>query len=276
MAGNGRFSNLEFDGPAGDGPGSEGQSQGGKGQPGQPVQFIKEVKDASFYFKRALLCELAGAHEQALRNYSAALNENPLLLAGWVGQLRMLLHLGEYPEVKMWSDKAMEKFPDNPQLLSAKAIAIHRLGYSKEARDLCDLAIQKSGETPLEWLCRGEILLAGQTASAEQCFNHALRVSPDIGRTRIEIGELYLNHKQYSLALAALQQACTEEPRSAWAWYLLGKTQQELGMLEQAKRSYGQASSLYPKNKKYRRAAAMELTFMTKLKSYLRRRFKND
>ena len=40
----------------------------------------------------------------------------------------MLVELGEYQEAKLWADKAIEKFPGDPELLAAKAVALARSG----------------------------------------------------------------------------------------------------------------------------------------------------
>jgi Flp pilus assembly protein TadD len=44
----------------------------------------------------------------------------------WTGQVRMLIELKEFHEAKLWADKALEKFPNEPELLAAKAVALAR------------------------------------------------------------------------------------------------------------------------------------------------------
>ena len=36
--------------------------------------------------------------------------------------MRMLIELGEFREAKLWADKALERFPHEPELLAAKAV----------------------------------------------------------------------------------------------------------------------------------------------------------
>ena len=38
----------------------------------------------------------------------------------------MLIELAEYREAKIWADKALERFPHEPELLAAKAVALGR------------------------------------------------------------------------------------------------------------------------------------------------------
>ncbi|MBM4043382.1 MAG: tetratricopeptide repeat protein, partial [Planctomycetes bacterium] len=110
----GRFSNLEF-GDGGEAPAPAATA------PRAEQPFASQLKDADYYLRQAEAQELEGSHDAALRSFSAALGENPLLLDAWVGQLRMLLELGEYPEARLWADKALEKFPNHAQVLAAKS-----------------------------------------------------------------------------------------------------------------------------------------------------------
>jgi len=247
----GRFSNLEFD---------DGDQQKPRGptsaKPEAPRgHFVAETRDAAFYMRQAQGQELAGDHETALRSFSAALGEDPLLLEAWVGQARMLIELGEYPEARMWADKALEKFPDNPQLLAVKSVAMYRVGLCMDARRLNDVALQGKGESPLVWLCRADLMLADSRAAADQCFDHARHLASPKGPTLMRIGALYLEHGHYAEAMSALQEAASQLPKAARAWYLLGLAQQELALGAQAVVSFEQASSLAPRNAQYRKAA---------------------
>ena len=246
----GRFSNLEFEGEDGEQPTSKATAQRAR-----RGKFVAETRDAAYYMRQADAQELAGEHETALRSFSAALGEDPLLLEAWVGQARMLIELGEYPEARMWADKALEKFPDNPQLLAVKSVAMYRLGLCTDARRLNDVALQGKGESPLVWLCRADLMLADSRAAADQCFDHAKRLASPKGPTLMRIGALYLEHGHYAEAMSALQEAASQLPKAARAWYLLGLAQQELGLGAQAVVSFEQARSLAPRNAQYRKAA---------------------
>lgn len=245
----GRFSSLEFDESA-RGP-----------RPAEPAKGERpaaaQVKDAQYYIRQAEQQELAGDLDQALRSYSAALDENPLLLDAWVGQLVMLLALGEYPETRVWAGKALEKFPDNPQVLAAKSVALYRMGHRREARDMIDAALEARGESDVVWLCRGEIMLAASGPAAENCLQHALRLASRKSLAQLRIAALYLRHRKYSRALAALQDLMRAEPRAAAPWYLLGAAQEKIGRFHDARISYQQAVELAPRNATYQRAAAM-------------------
>lgn len=250
----GRFANLEMPGaqpppgtgqPAGAGPG---------GAPGARV-FIPEDKDAQAWLREGVEHEFAGDFEPALRSFSSALNENPLLLAAWVGQLWMLLQLEEYPEAKMWADKALEQFPEAQDLLAAKSLALFRMGQESEARALNDTALQKKGESALVWLTRGEIMVGSSRAAAEECFQHALRIADREDATLLRIVGIALRYRKYSLALSMLKQAIAQHPDSAQAWYLQGQAQEQLGLAADAAQSFAEAAELAPDSSLYKKAS---------------------
>ena len=56
-----------------------------------------------------------------LRFYSRALEEDKTLIVGWVGQVQMLVQLGELKEAETWARKALELYPNNPELLAGRA-----------------------------------------------------------------------------------------------------------------------------------------------------------
>jgi len=247
-----RFSNLEFDDRSAKAP-AAGKEPAGPGRAQKP--YGNEPRDAAFYLRQADIHELTGDFEAGLRSFSAALGEDPLLLDAWLGQLRMLVELEEYPEARLWADKAAEKFPDHPQLLAAKSVALHRMGLHHEAREMNARALQAKGESASVWLCRGELMLAGSGPAAAECFARARRLAAPKGPALLAIGALYLRYRQYSLALSTLQEAAAAVPRAARVWYLLGCTQNELGLAKGAAVSFQQARQLAPQIARYRQAA---------------------
>ena len=262
----GRFSNLEF-GEGGEAPAPTAAAAAPRAE--QP--FASELKDADYYLRQAEAQELEGNHDAALRSFSAALGENPLLLDAWVGQLRMLLELDEYPEARLWADKALEKFPNHALVLAAKSLAVLRMGMRRDARVLNDAAVQGKGEWPLVWLARGELMMAESPAAATECLNRALRAASPRGPCLLEIGSLLLRQHHYAVALSALQRAAAELPNAARAWFLLGCAQRELGLGEPARVSFQQAQRLAPRIALYREAADERPGLFTWLKRFLRR-----
>src|SRR4051794_22329740 len=107
-----RFSNLEL--------GGEFEDRSGQSGPA--------VKDEAYYFAEATAAFQNGDFRSGLRFYSKVLEFNPHNAAAWTGQVRMLIELGEFREAKLWADKALERFPSEPELLAAKAVSLARTG----------------------------------------------------------------------------------------------------------------------------------------------------
>lgn len=214
----GRFSNLEF---------------GGKDKPGQPAAPGEAIRDERFFADRARTAWLAGDFEEALLNFSRALEQNSACYDGWFGQVRMLIELGEYREAKTWADKALELFPEHPELLAAKAVACVRDAEFKKGRDYSDNAMGQRGVTAYVWLSRAEVLLARRGKMAETCLGNAVAAAgSDAPLIRLEAGRILLARRHYPAALEYLQKAAGDLPTSALVWYELGRCQGYLGLPE--------------------------------------------
>ncbi len=242
-----RFDNLEFDDEARPGGEGEGRLRGGTGTPVRDAAYFQGVADLDF---------LDGDHEAALRGYSRALQEDPALLACWVGQVRALVELGELKEAEMWADKALERFPEDPGLLSAKALAVLRTGWPERAMAYSDNAMSREGAGPFAWLARGEILLARDSRSAEHCFGRAVAAcgsAAERGRVRASVATTLRRFGRFTAALRFAQEAVQDIADSAAAWLELGRCQQALGFAE-CDRSFAQAVQLAPGSEAARRA----------------------
>jgi tetratricopeptide (TPR) repeat protein len=223
-----RFSNLEFN--------SEEQSR----STGQQV-----AKDEVYYLAQAQAALEEGEFEQALRDYAKVLEFNPQAVAAWAGQVRMLIELGEYKEGKLWADKALEQFPQDPELLAAKAVALGRAGDLQAALAFSDAALGE-GDSPYIWLARADVLLARREKRADFCFQKALSLAPHHWLFHWLAARIYFFYKQFALALKLAQQALALEATRSVIWLQLGRCQQELGLVVPARNSLEQARQLNP------------------------------
>src|ERR1044072_6734861 len=107
-----RFENLELSGESEE----------------QPRRHKALVKDEAFYLAEAQTAFENGEFKAALRSYGKVIEFNPQNSTAWTGQVRMLIELGEFKEAKLWADKALERFPREPGLLAAAAVARGRSG----------------------------------------------------------------------------------------------------------------------------------------------------
>ncbi len=214
-----RFSQLEFGGE--DSASPSGRSRG------------EPVHDAEYYYREAMKYWLAADYELALRNYSRVLEQNSTVFEGWAGQVLMLIELGEYPEARVWADKALELFPEHPELLALKAMACARDAKMDEAVAYSDNSVGKDHLTPRVWLTRAEIFFDRKSPVAEGCLHKALGCAGKLGPVvKLEAGRLLSRKRNYSLAIQYLREAIRDLPRSALAWYELGGCQARLGLPE--------------------------------------------
>jgi tetratricopeptide (TPR) repeat protein len=233
-----RFSNLEF------GNQSEDQSP----------QESALVKGEAHYLAEAQAAMANGNFESGLRLYSKVLEFNPQNAAAWTGQVRMLIELGEFREAKLWADKALERFPHEPELLAAKAVALARGGDLQGGLAFSDASIEERGDTPYIWLARGDVLLAREERRADFCFEKALLLAPQDWLIAWLAARIRFYYKQFALALKLLQQAVELNAAHFWLWLELGHCQQALGLVGPARRSFTQAQQLNPQSRDARLA----------------------
>lgn len=246
-----RFSQLEFDET-----GPERQIRGGE-----------PVHDAAYFYKEAIRCWLAGDFELALRNYSRMLEKNKTFFEAWLGQALMLIELGEYNEAIVWADKALELFPQQPELFAVKAIACCRDLKMEKAVTYSDISVSKDNTTSRVWLARAEVMFDRRKSITESCLSKAVSMAgKEIGIIRLDAGRLLRQKGSFNAAIEHLNEAVRIFPKSALAWYELGCCQAELGYSE-ARATLEQSLKLRPNWKKAK-------TAMSKCKGgFLRRLF---
>ncbi len=216
-----RFSNLEL------------EAQGQAPTPGAAPPDGEPIRDKYYFQERAVAAWQAGNFEEALLKFARSLEEDSTFFVGWLGQVRMLIELEEYPEAVVWADKALELFPDQQDLLSAKALALLAQGDVSQAQKLSDAAVAREGLTYYVWLARAEILLARKSSVAQNCIHNAIRsAGNDAPTARLEAGRVLLRAGDAGSAQAYLTEAVQALPHSALAWYELGQCQSALGFRE--------------------------------------------
>ena len=205
-----------------------------------------ESRDEKFYLKRAEELYRTGRFEKALRFFSRALEFNPNLESGWIGQVRMLVELGEYNEALVWSDKALEIFRDHPELLAVKALAHVRLGDAQKGLEFSDAAMKSKGAGPHAWLVRAEVLLASGRRNEAYCLQKARSADTADWFLELLIARVYHFYKQNAKALTCAKKAVEGRSDSPFVWYVIGECQFASGLEDPARASYEQALSLDP------------------------------
>jgi tetratricopeptide (TPR) repeat protein len=227
-----RFDKLEFDDPGDDASAPE-------------LQEEHVEKDEHYWANLADSHRKNGNYENALRFYSRSLEIQKRLIDAWVGQVQMLVLLGEYAQASMWAKKALEFFPSHGDLLAGRAQAEGRQGNQGEALSLSDSALGQRGETAYQWQVRGELMVMTKQKTDGHCFDKAQIVcSDDI--VPLESGLIYIHHRVFVKAQMRLNTALEKNPDSYYAWYLTGICQQKTGMADAATRSFERCRELCP------------------------------
>ena len=243
----GRFSRLELQGQR------RAEQTGDEEVSGTPVRTAthhREVADEAYR---------AGQFETALQMYTRALGVDRGLVAAWVGQLQMLVELREYPEARLWADKALELFKNNGELLAAKGQACLRQGDAAAAMACADAALASAGGSPYRWRVRGEVILRRSHDRARDCFEKSLGEPGADWFDRTLVARVYLFHSLPAAAVDYAQRGVDRQPSSAYAWLVLGRCQQMLGLAERAAACYSRSREL-PGGRADAEAALQELT----------------
>lgn len=218
-------------------------------QPGRggPAPQAAPEKDAAHWLRLADEQRRSGSHESALRFYSRSLEVDRTGVTGWLGQVQMLVQLGEYPQAETWSKKALEIFPQHAELLAAQAQARCRMGSLPDALALSDASLSRPGESAYRWLVRGEIVLAQRTRGDDHCFDKATAIDRD-WLVPLEAATACLFHDAPAKALARAHTAVERAPAAPRAWYVQGLCQRRLGMEAPALKSFSRVLELSPQH----------------------------
>jgi len=223
------------------------------------------AKDENHWLAQADQQRRCGHYENALRYYSRALEIEKSLVVAWVGQVQMLVQLGEYPQADLWSRKALELFPNQPDLLSGRAQALCRIGDRQTAHGLSDNAMQQRGDSAYGWMVRGELMVAGRQSMDGHCFDRAHVASRD-WLVPLESALIYLFYRSPSKALQRAQKATEAAPAEYYPWFVQGRCQQELGFTEAARNSFTRCLELCPQHAEAsERLAELDRTSWTSL-----------
>ncbi|MGO9467430.1 MAG: tetratricopeptide repeat protein [Isosphaeraceae bacterium] len=232
-----RFERLEFD----------HELQEGLPGPDPAGNEPEANRDQLVWMHKADEHRRRGLHENALRYYSRALELDKSLTAGWLGQVQMLVHLGEYPEAELWARKSLEIFKGHGDLMAARAQALARIGDRTQAMELADAAFRQEGSSAYRWMVRGELLVMARDDVDRHCFDKAVGVDRD-WLVPLESALIYLHHEQPSKGLLRARQAVEMSPQNFYAWFVEGQCEQALGFDRPAEESYRRVLELSPRH----------------------------
>jgi len=214
-----------------------------------------------------------GDWDRALRLYSRALQLNASLVRPWVGQVYALLRKRQDGEAMTWVNRALERFPEDPSLLSVRGLVYAAKGMHQRALGSSDYAIGV-GSTREAWLARGEILLQAGSANAGPCFDKALEIDPGNALSHTHIGMAYLDHRHWGNALEHFEKAAEKDSKNYYLWLQIGRCAERMRFLDRARSAYERATQLQPTNRDA--ASALEKMLSGNPISRLFRRLRRD
>lgn len=227
-----RFDRLELDSP--------------QGQPDdKPEAAQDQPRDEQHWLRLADAERRQGLFENALRLYSRALEMDKSLITGWLGQVQMLIALGEYPEAELWSRKSLELFKNHGDLLAGRAQALCRMKDRTQAVASCDAAMAQSGASAYRWIVRGEVMMSDRSDVDRYCFDKAVQLDND-WLVPLEIAQCYLYHGYASKALVRARQAVARGPDQVYCWFFQGRCEQELDLEDAARKSFSRCLEIVP------------------------------
>jgi tetratricopeptide (TPR) repeat protein len=268
-----RFDRLEFEEPAPRHEPSATASHASSASHDSVTRAAEEERDEHHWIRVAGDERRSGLHENALRYYSRALELDKSLVQGWVGQVQMLIALGEYPEAELWSRKALELFRNNADLLAARAQALCRTGDLKTAQASCDAAIGQQGMSSYPWVARGELMLARRDRTEEYCFGKAVQLDAD-WLVPLEIGTVYEHYGRPAKALTRTRQAVEKAPEQPYCWFRQGQCVAALDLVKPAEKSFSRCIQLAPKHEGARTALMTLSRTRRPVRRFIRRLFR--
>jgi tetratricopeptide (TPR) repeat protein len=232
-----RFDRLEFDEePEGD-PVESG-----------PVESAEYPRDGQAgWMSKADDHRRRGLYENSLRYYSRALELDKAIPTAWVGQVQMLVLLGEFTEAELWARKSLELFKGHGDLMAGRAQALARMGDRTSGMELADAALRQEGSSAYRWMVRGELLISARDGVDQHCFDKAVVADKD-WLVPLEIALIYLHHNHPSNGLIRARQAVERAPQSFYAWLIQGECEHALGFVKGARTSYNRCLELSPRH----------------------------
>jgi len=178
-----------------------------------------------------------GYFREGISGYARVLQIDQGQISAWVGQVRILVDVGQYDSAVYWADKGIELLEDARLLAFAKAYAFAYGGKVEAAKAIINVPVEKN-ESPMLWLLRGEILLRIKMNFIQRllaphknigrlgaffCFLKALSLDQRDPFINQRIGFAYLNGGDHRRAFDHLKVSLNEVAENPLTLYGLAK-----------------------------------------------------
>ncbi len=197
-----------------------------------------------------------GEFEKALRLYGRALERDRTRAEGWLGQVRVLLEMGQAEEAETWLEQAARILGEVPGILALRSISAVRAGKLDDARAWSDRAMRAGDDDPEVWFARAEVVYAGgniKVARINLDKGHERSPSADTAR---RAGEVALERDDTATAQRWFARAATEDPENPLIAMRLGVCLERMHEWDRARNEFERAILLSPDMKSARLALA--------------------
>jgi len=203
--------------------------------------------DAGSFVAQARKAQACGSFQAALRLYGRALEEDRSRQDAWLGQVQVLLDMGQPQEAATWMEQAGRVIGEVPGLLALRALAASRRGDADEARQWSDRAMREGSDRADVWLARAAVVYAsGNGKVARLNLDKAHERDPGADTAR-RCAEVALDHGDLGAARTWLFKAERSAPDNPLVALRLGVYHERQGDLPQARHHFERALQLEPR-----------------------------
>lgn len=187
-----------------------------------------------------------GDDREALRWYSRAMKVDSTRLEPWVAQIRLMLFTRQLNEAKVWLNRALSVFPENPVLMSLHALKNALSGEIRQGMAASDRLMSQHAGSADAWLARAHVLIiADQHKNADFCFDQCMKLSPEADwKTPMMIGMVLDYERHWAKSVPFYEAALARRAALPYAWYRIGLARAAVGQREAARQAYLRAEAL--------------------------------
>jgi tetratricopeptide (TPR) repeat protein len=202
------------------------------------------------YLQQGITNFEAGNYEQAIADYTKAIELNPEKAEAYLDRGYAYEQLGDYEQSIADYDRAIALDPQNAPAYYNRGVVFGKQANSQQAVANFTKAIELNYD-PLSWAYNDRGLIyrgLGDDDKALADFNTALELDPDYAGAYYNRANFYASHGDDEQAIADYSQALESNPSLVRAYMSRGSAYGRLGSYEQAVADYTKATDLDPNN----------------------------